>query len=678
MNDRPLYVLLVVDTPTEHEQVLLHLHRNFDDLRVRYITSSVTLAHALEQLDFHLVIIKQQLSWEDSTAVLQMVKTRRRNCPVVLLTSRQDDPARARGDGWDATLSTSLADLARLPEIVAGLVDESVSPANSLSLQEAQRLFQAEQERREFAEALQAAAAAVSSNLNPNKVLSRILEQVERVITGDAFNIMLIKGNAVTITRWRGYKRPGMSKHPPQQEIPLTRYPNLLKMMRTGQPIVIPNTLLDADWVSSVSQEWRRSYVGAPLQIGKRTLGFLNVNSSQPGKFGPQTARRLKAFANHAAAAIENARLYQALHEHAAQLEARVRERTAELEAQYARLAQVLSSTSDGIIVTDAEGQIVRANPVAETWLTQTLQIEDAAQLQKTVYELAGKAVEQPETILELRGVDLQLRATAIPESGGAVVAVHDVSHLKALDRMKSRFISDISHEMRTPLTTIKLHSQLLRNQLPGKQNRHLDIVEMEVDRQATLIKEILEFAKLDAGHLELHRRPIDLNSWGEIILTSYRLRAEEKGLTLTFTPAPSAPCVLADPHKIQQVLINLLANAIRHTPKGGNITVSIAESQAQERAWATIQIADTGVGIPAEELPHIFERFFRGAESRENQTPGAGLGLAIVKELVELHGGWVTVKSQVGVGTTFTIALPRAGNPKELQVMSYKLKVAS
>ncbi len=669
MNDRPLCMLLVVDTPTEHEQVLLHLHRAFADLRARHITGATALAHVLEQPDFHLVIIKQELSWEDSSTVLQMVKTRQHNGPVVLLTSRQDSPAGAREDRWDATLSTSPADIARLPGIVAELVDESISCANSLSLQETQRLFQAEQERRAFAEALQAAAAAVSSNLDPDEVLSRILEQVERVITGDAFNIMLIKGNAVTITRWRGYKHPGMSKHPPQQEIPLTRYPNLLKMMREGQPIVIPDTLIDANWVPRVNREWWRSYVGAPLQIGKRTLGFLNVNSTQPGKFGPQTAQRLKAFADHAAAAIENARLYQALHEHAAQLEARVRERTAELEAQYARLAQVLNSTSDGIIVTDAEGQIVRANPVAETWLTQTLQPEDATRLQETVHDLAEKAAERPEIVLELRGVDLQLRATAIPESGGAVVAVHNVSHLKALDRMKSRFISDISHEMRTPLTTIKLHAQLLRNQLPEKQNRHRDIMEMEVDQQAKLIEEILEFAKIDAGHLELHRCPIDLNSWGEITLTSYHLRAEEKGLTLTFTPAPSAPYVLADPNKIQRVLTNLLANAIRHTPEGGNITVSIAESQAQERTWATIQIADTGVGIPAEEVPHIFERFVRGAESRENQTPGTGLGLAIVKELVELHGGWVTVKSQVGAGTTFTVALPRVGNPKELQV---------
>lgn len=670
MNEHPLCVLLVVDTPTEHEQVLLHLHQAFTDFRVRRITCATVLAHALERPDFHLVLIKQQLSWEDSNTVLQMVKTRRIVLPVVLLASRQDDPASGREDGWDATLSTSPSDLVRLPEIVAGLVDESISYTTPLSFQETQRLFQAEQERREFAEALQAAAAAVSSNLNPNEVLSRILEQVERVITGDAFNIMLIKGNTVTIARWRGYNRPGMNEYLPQREIPLTRYPNLLKMMREGQPIVVPDTLMDANWIPNANREWRRSYVGAPLQIGKRTLGFLNVNSMQPGKFGPQTARRLKAFADHAAAAIENARLYQALHEHAAQLEARVRERTAELEAQYARLAQVLSSTSDGIIVADAEGQIVRTNPVAETWLTQTLQPEDAARLQETVHDLAEKAAEQPETIMELRGVDLQLRATAIPESGGAVVAVHDVSHLKALDRMKSRFISDISHEIRTPLTTIKLHAQLLRNQLPGKQNRHLDIVEMEVDRQAKLIEEILEFAKIDAGHLELHRRQIDLNSWVEMTLASYRLRAEEKGLKLTFTPAPSAPCVLADPHKIQRVLINLLSNAIRHTPEGGDITVSIAESQAQERAWAIIQIADTGVGIPAEELPHIFERFFRGAESRENQTPGAGLGLAIVKELVELHGGWVTVKSRVGAGTTFTIALPRVSNPN--------LKVAS
>ncbi|HEC33195.1 MAG TPA: GAF domain-containing protein, partial [Chloroflexi bacterium] len=199
------------------------------------------------------------------------------------------------------------------------------------------RLFQAERGQRELAEALEAAAAAVSSTLEPDEVLDRILEQVERVVAGDAFNVMLVEDGKARVVRWWGYERLGTEERVAGSAIPVTEYPNLLRMVQRGEPVVVPDTAADRDWVLVGGREWLRSYVGAPIRVRGLTVGFLNVDSAQPGRFGPADGRRLQAFADHAAIAIENAQLYRELRGHAERLEERVREQTAAIQAQYAR-----------------------------------------------------------------------------------------------------------------------------------------------------------------------------------------------------------------------------------------------------------------------------------------------------------------------------------------------------
>jgi len=525
------------------------------------------------------------------------------------------------------------------------------------------RLYEAEREQRELAEALEEAAAAVSSTLRLDQVLDRILEQVERVVAGDAFNIMLLEDSTARVIRWRGYKHLGVEEQIASSTIHVHEYPNLMRMMQAGKPVVIPDTAADPAWVPKEGQEWRRSYVAAPIRVKDLTVGFLNVVSTRPGQFGPADARRLAAFADHAAPAIENARLYQEMLNYTDQLEQRVQERTAELQAQYARLDAILRSASDGIVVTDAEGEIIQTNPVAHTWLAQSLSPEDAARMRETVRDLARRADERPEAVLELKGLDLELKAAPIPEPGmeetAAVVAVHDVSHLKALDRMKSRFVSNISHELRTPITTIKLYAALLRKASPGKREGYLETLEQETEQLARLIEDILHISRIDAGRLGMEPRPTPLNELTEVAVVSHQTPAQNRGLTLEHRPAEPGPVAPVDPEQMMQALNNLVANAIQYTPEGGKVVISTGKGEAEGRAWATLTVADTGIGIPEEELPHIFERFFRGDEPRLMQMPGTGLGLAIAKEIVELHGGRVTVESQVGKGTTFTVWLP-------------------
>jgi len=544
------------------------------------------------------------------------------------------------------------------------------------------RLFQAEREQRELAEALEEAAAAVNSTLDLDQVLDRILEQVARIVAGDAFNVMLIDDDTARMVRWRGYEYLGLDGQVAHVAIPVAKYPSLLEMTRTKGPVVIPDTATDPDWIPLEGQEWRRSYVAAPIRVKDLTVGFLNVNGTRPGQFSPADGQRLEAFAAHAATAVENAHLYRELFNYTEELEQRVQERTAQFQAHYARLDAILRSTTNGIIVTDTEGEITQTNPVAQTWLTQTLSPEDSARLEKAVWDLARQAGtetvpgKRPETVLELTGLDLELKAAPVMEEetkepAAVVVAVHDVSHLKALGRVKSHFVTHVSHELRTPITTIKLYVALMQQQ-PEKWQEYLAPLAQEANRQAQLVENILQISYIDAGRLEIKPCPTPLNQLTEETVVNRQAMAQERGLTLEYrpfpTPSPSwgegrgeGPVSLVDPVQMMQVLDNLVENAIRYTPEGGKVIVSTGKKEAEGRTWVTATVADTGMGIPEDELPHVFERFFRGERPQLMQMPGTGLGLAIVKEIVELHGGRVTVESQVDVGTTLTVWLPPA-----------------
>jgi signal transduction histidine kinase len=396
--------------------------------------------------------------------------------------------------------------------------------------------------------------------------------------------------------------------------------------------------------------------------VGGVVVGFLNVNSTRPNTFSQQDARRLQAFANHAATAIENAQLYQELHKHADALEERVQERTSQLRSQYAQLEAILDGTTDGIILAGTDGELVLANPVAREWLHHVLSPEESDQLREAVRALAAQAEAKPELVLELTGLDLQLIAAPVRKptmkDARAVVAIHDVTHLKALNRMKSRFVSNVSHELRTPIATIKLLVHLMRQQ-PENWREYLDPLTSEAEHQANLVRDILEISRVDAGRMEIHTEPTDLNELVERAVNKHRNQAEERELTLTCNLAKPHPVALADSQWMVQVLSNLLSNAIRYTPREGTITVSTSNESAGARTWAIITVEDTGIGIPEDELPYIFDRFFRGEKPRTMQASGTGLGLAILKEIVELHGGRVTVESEVDEGSSFTVWLP-------------------
>ncbi len=228
-------------------------------------------------------------------------------------------------------------------------------------------------------------------------------------------------------------------------------------------------------------------------------------------------------------------------------------------------------------------------------------------------------------------------------------------------DRLKSQFISDVNHELRTPLSNIQLYLNLLERGSQKDQSRYMAVLNQEAARLQHLIEDMLDLSSLDANKTAANLEPIDLNGLIKTLVFEREKLVTDNGLTLAFAANDTIPSVLADPQLLFQVLTNVLINAMHYTKSGGSITLSTDAVQKDGQNWVTVSVADTGSGISEEELAHIFERFYRGQAGREHRSSGTGLGLAICKEIIDRHGGSIEVQSVVDEGSNFTVYLQAA-----------------
>lgn len=232
---------------------------------------------------------------------------------------------------------------------------------------------------------------------------------------------------------------------------------------------------------------------------------------------------------------------------------------------------------------------------------------------------------------------------------------------LRELDRLKDQFVSNVSHELRTPLTNVKLYLQLLTRGRPEKRDEYLRTLQRESGRLENLIEDLLDLSRLDLKATTFHLEPVDINNLATEMIHDRAAMAADRGLVFDCNLAADLPLAMLDARRFMQVMSNLSANAMNYTPVGGIITISTALQFWNNLAWVTFQVTDTGPGISEEELPHLFERFFRGEASRKSGAPGTGLGLPICREIVENMGGSITVTSRRGEGATFTAWLKPA-----------------
>jgi signal transduction histidine kinase len=329
------------------------------------------------------------------------------------------------------------------------------------------------------------------------------------------------------------------------------------------------------------------------------------------------------------------------------------------LAAQARQREAILHGLADAVLATDSSSEIILANAAASALLEASPQ---------PLHEAIRRTLEDGEpqvTEVTAQAQVFELLATPLRdedgEVSGAVAVGHDVTAYRQLDRLRTNFVSDVSHELRTPLTAIKGFVETLQDGAaddPAVRDRFLNTIAVETERLTRLTNDLLLLTRADAGRLDLHLAPTDLIACVRRAVAQMEGCAREKWIAIA-TELPDGPAsIQADADRIHQVLVNLLDNAIKFTPSGGRVVVSVSDHEG----CPCVAVADNGPGIPADETPHIFERFYRGDRSRARKgTDGSGLGLAIAKAIVEAHGGRIWATSEPGKGATFRFTLPLA-----------------
>jgi signal transduction histidine kinase len=428
------------------------------------------------------------------------------------------------------------------------------------------------------------------------------------------------------------------------------------------------DTAADGDLVGKGGDTFKRSRAGSDgfflasrgisLSNGREIGTMLVGTSTQLVDDAVRTARMLAMAA--AAVGALGAGLIGAL------IDARLarRQRAAEhLEQQFEQassraehLRAVLASLSEGVIVADAERRVMLVNPAARGLLSLPARGEQEEELGLLTDELL------PASERVIRSYSAPVRDD-VGQLLGTVTVLRDATRDQELDRLKSEFLTVVSHELQTPLTAIKGALELVLDddsgQLSRVQRRFLETIERNSTRLVGLVGDLLDLSRLEAGRVELEAQPLDTPSLVRGALAAVSNLFEARGTELRVDVPESVPPIMGDRRRVEQILTNLLANAAKYTPGGGVVEVTAASVNGH----VTLSVADNGPGVPESERDIVFDKFYRGRDAQRRGEAGSGLGLAIVKSLVDLHGGSVRVEESAPRGARFVVELPRAGD---------------
>lgn len=352
----------------------------------------------------------------------------------------------------------------------------------------------------------------------------------------------------------------------------------------------------------------------------------------------------------------------------------RIEDQIMSLSAEKKRLDTILKGMGEGVMVTDATGVITLVNPAFRALFAIQEEVEGKPLIEisrhpalfdafKVVMETQDERLEEITLQLD-REKTLLTHWVPLLENGhiqGIVAVFHDISDLKRLEKVRRDFVANVSHELRTPVSVIKGYAEtLLAGALetdPKQVARFVEIIHNHSERLANLVGDLLALSALESGDLALELAPLPIASAVRHACNLLEQKAIGKGISIVVNGIEGVPPVLADHGRIEQVLINLLDNAIKYTPENGSVKISVHDAGDMMK----IIVTDTGNGIPPKDLPRIFERFYRVDSARSRDQGGTGLGLSIVKHIVQLHGGDVSAESTLGKGSTFTFTLKKA-----------------
>lgn len=412
---------------------------------------------------------------------------------------------------------------------------------------------------------------------------------------------------------------------------------------------VISDTRTDERWIVYDNQPYDvHSVISTPLRRRQRVVGVLTLVHDEPGRFKTSDLSLLEAIAGQAAIALENAQLYK------------------QTEQEREKLSAIINSTQDAVLVTDHHNLTLLINPAAR----DALGLAPEPEYNRPLTELTNNAellkllsANGPSSG-EVRlpdGRTMWANVVGIPEMG-RVMVLQDISAFKALDQLKRDFVTAFTHDLRTPLATVKGYIELVRMDGPitTRQEEDLEGMTRAANLMKSLIEDLLELSRLERLE-ELKLEDIDFKKVVQSSIGAVKPLAETKAINLKLEAPEDKLLVEGNAVLLSRAVTNLVDNAIKYTPPGGEVRIQIERKEANQ---TTVAVTDTGPGIAPKDLPRVFEKFFR-ARPELDDVPGSGLGLAIVKTIVDQHQGQVWVESQPNKGSTFTISVPRRKNGK-------------
>jgi two-component system phosphate regulon sensor histidine kinase PhoR len=485
---------------------------------------------------------------------------------------------------------------------------------------------------------------SVTAVLDLEKVLSRLVEAAVYLTNAEEGSLLLVdkQTNELHMLAAQGFEERIARAFRLRVEDSLAG-----RVVKTGQPLI-----LHSDETHRIKTSYLvKALIYVPLKVKDRISGVLGVDNRRTDRrFTQHDVQLLSALADYAAIALENAHLF------------------GEVKSERTKLATILSSTEEPVLVTTGpDDRVVLANAAARRTFGLSATGTEGRPLAKLInnqqlVEFVAAAPKggtaQKDEILLDDGRVFYATLTPVPDVGHAII-MQDITHLKELDQMKTEFVSTVSHDLRSPLTAMTGYVHMLGTVGPlnNSQQEFVARIVRGADQMAELINDLLDIGKIEAG-LEMDLVACDLGAMTQDMIEQLRGQAAGRNHRLVYHGPAQPAMVLADKLRLRQVISNLISNAIKYTPAGGEIGATIQVKDS----LALLSVEDNGIGIPPADLPYIFDKFYRVEAQETADIQGTGLGLAICKSVVEKHGGRIWAESERGKGSIFRVALPRLG----------------
>jgi two-component system NtrC family sensor kinase len=629
-------VLVIIDDP----QINYLLERVLQSagFLVETVHSEEAALQYLQASNPAVIILSDAMGEANGVDIVAHISDRYPAFPILLLV-QSDSPELLK-----AAIRAGIADYLTLPlksDSILSSVQTVVSKSQKSRdwvLLESRRATDRLQRRVDELETLARLSQSVTSTLDSDAVLSAIVEAA--VMLTDAE-----EGNLLLLDEASGEMYMRAAKNFQEDFVRTFRLPiqDTLagSVLRTGQPVVLDE---------STPQKIKTSYlvhalIYVPLKLRDKVFGVLGVDNRHTRlPFSKRDVSLLATLAEYAVIALVNADLYN------------------EAQAERNKLETVLKKIQDGVIVIDNKREIILINQAAESAINLALgdvtgKLYQQVISQPELLELMDTNTRSLSNRTELTVEDGRVfgaQRTPIPDVGTALT-LHDITYLKKLDRIKSEFVSTVSHDLRSPLTAILGYAELIERAGPVNelQQEFIRRVQTSVQNITHLVDDLVNLGRIEAG-FDTRKESFDLRQVFELATDNFRKALERKNNQMDVNLPENLPPFYGNPVQLRQMFEHLLDNAIKYSNPNGKISIYGELEQNQ----VILQIKDEGIGIPAVDLPFIFDKFYR-ASNLTNDASGTGLGLAIVKSIVESHEGRVWVESTVGQGTTFTIVLP-------------------